>query len=306
MIASNSDEAQYIFESAKDLNMTSEQFLVKLQSHAESFAKAVATNEGEWIVKGFIDVYRRIYTISVDTKIVSKVLELLLFPMFVEFGKTNGLKIELCPHQNFYPDLTFIHKRTGRKFAVDIKSTYRTSDTEVNGMTLGAFTGYFRKRESNKNTLYPYSEYAGHFVLGVIYSKCDDVADERKQFTLEDLPKIPSVVKGFRFFAQPKYRIASSRPGSGNTKNIGSVVKIKELVNGEGPFASLGEEVYDDYWKFYLTKDMAQALSVTRPYTNLKTYLEYKERGVDVLRAHQKEIAKLAEDEAGKGEEENE
>ena len=29
----------------------------------------------------------------------------------------------------------------------------------------------------------------------------------------DDLPKIPSVVKDFQFFAQPKYRIASSRPG---------------------------------------------------------------------------------------------
>src|SRR6266704_4652874 len=175
--------------------MTSDDFLKKLQAHAGSFAKAVATNEGEWIIKGFIDVYRRIYTISVDTKIVSKVLELLLFPMFVEFAKANGLKIDLCPQQNFYPDLTFTHEASGRKYAVDIKSTYRTSDTEVNGMTLGAFTGYFRKRDSNKNTLFPYNQYAGHFVLGVIYSKCDEAADERKQFTLEDLPKIPSVVK---------------------------------------------------------------------------------------------------------------
>ena len=286
--------------------MTREQFLEKLQAHAATFAKAVATNEGEWIIKGFIDVYRRIYTISVDTKIVSKVLELLLFPMFVEFAKTHGLKLELCPQQNFYPDLTFTHEASGRKFAVDIKSTYRTSDTEVNGMTLGAFTGYFRKRDSNKNTLFPYSRYAGHFVLGVIHSKCDDAADERKQFTLDDLPKIPSVVKNFQFFAQPKYRIASSRPGSGNTKNIGSVTRIEHLLEGAGPFASLGEEVYDDYWMFYLTRDMAQALSLERPYTNLKTYLEYKKRGVDTLRAHEKEIARLAEDEAGKPEEESE
>jgi hypothetical protein len=285
--------------------MTSDEFLKKLQTHADTFAKAVATNEGEWIIKGFIDVYRRIYTISVDTKIVSKVLELLLFPMFVEFGKTHGLKIELCPQQNFYPDLTFVHEASGRKFAVDIKSTYRISANEVNGMTLGAFTGYFRKRDSNKNTLYPYSQYAGHFVLGVIYTKCDDVADERKQFTLDELPTIPSVVKEFQFFAQPKYRIASSRPGSGNTKNIGSVVKIDELVDGNGSFASLGEEVYDDYWMFYLTRDMAQTLSLERPYTNLKSYLDYKQRGADKLRAHEKEIANLAEDETGKAEEEN-
>jgi hypothetical protein len=183
---------------------------------------------------------------------------------------------------------------------VDIKSTYRTSHSEVSGMTLGAFTGYFRKRDSNKNTLYPYSRYAGHFVLGVIYSKGDDVADERRQFTLDDLPKIPSVIRDFCFFAQPKYRIAASGPGSGNTKNIGSVVKIDQLLNGAGPFASLGEDVYDDYWMFYLTRDMAQALTVTRPYTNLKTYLEYKERGIDILRAHVKEIDNLDEDETGK------
>jgi hypothetical protein len=286
--------------------MTSEEFLNKLQAHARSFAKAVATNEGEWIIKGFIDVYQRIYTISVDTKIVSKVLELLLFPMFVEFSKTHGLQIELCPQQNFYPDLTFVHVPTGRKFAVDIKSTYRINVNEANGMTLGAFTGYFRNRDSNKNTLFPYSQYTGHFVLGVIYSKCDDVADERKQFALEDLPKIPSVIKNFQFFAQPKYRIAASRPGSGNTKNIGSAVKIDQLVNGTGPFAALGEEVYDDYWMFYLTRDMSQALAVQRPYTNLKTYLEYKEKGMDILKAHKKEIAKFAEEEPAKNEEETE
>ena len=62
-------------------------FLSALQSETETFAKAVATDEGQWIIKGFIDVYKNIYTISIDTKIVSKVLELLLFPMFVKFGK---------------------------------------------------------------------------------------------------------------------------------------------------------------------------------------------------------------------------
>jgi Restriction endonuclease EcoRV len=217
--------------------------------------------------------------------------------MFVEFAQQHGLQIELCQHQNFYPDLTFTHAKSGNRFAVDIKSTYRENDAKVNGMTLGAFTGYFRNRESNKNTLYPYSQYAAHFVLGVIYSKCDDVADERKQFSLDDLAKIPSVIKDFQFFAQPKYRIATARPGSGNTKNIGSAVKIDDLVNGAGPFASLGEDVYDDYWMFYLTRDMAEAVGVKRPYMNLKTYLEYKQRGIDALTAHEEEIANLVEDE---------
>lgn len=278
--------------------MTSEEFLTFLQAHSESFAKAVATNEGDWIIKGFIDIHERIHTISVDTKIVSKVLELLLFPMFVDFAQKHGLKIELCQHQNFYPDLTFTHLKTNNRFAVDIKGTYRQSSTDVNGMTLGAFTGYFRNRDSSKNTLYPYNQYAGHFVLGVIYTMCDDVADERQQFSLEDLSTIPSVIKEFHFFAQPKYRIASSRPGSGNTKNIGSITKIDALISGGGPFATLGEEVYDDYWMFYLTGDMAKALEISRPYTNLKTYAEYKQRGVETLQAHEAEINTLGEEES--------
>ena len=285
--------------------MTSDTFLKRLQAHAAAFAKAVATKEGEWIIKGFIDIYRRVYTISVDTKIVSKVLELLLFPMFVEFAEKNGLDVELCPHQNFYPDLTFIHKRTGNMFAVDIKSTYRKTEKKVNGMTLGAFTGYFRQRDVKKMTCYPYNRYAGHFVLGVIYTKCEDVADERTIFRLEDLEKIPSVIRDFAFFVQPKYRIASWLPGSGNTKNIGSATDIDKLINGTGPFASLGEAVYDDYWMFYLTDDMANKLEVERPYADLTSYAAYKKRGSAVLERHAKEIAKLGEEEAAKAEEES-
>jgi hypothetical protein len=84
-------------------------------------------------------------------------------------------------------------------------------------------------------------------------------------------------VKDFIFFVQEKYKIATDRPGSGNTKNIGSVLKIDELVNGKGPFAKLGEEVFDDYWMFYLTKDMAKAVELTgAPYKNLKEYTGYK------------------------------
>ena len=107
--------------------MTSEEFLKALQSETDGLAKAVATDEGQWIVKGFIDVHKRIYTISVDTKIVSKVLELLLFPMFVEFGKKHSLRLDLPPEQNFYPDISFVEESTGKKFAVDIKSTYRNA-----------------------------------------------------------------------------------------------------------------------------------------------------------------------------------
>ena len=169
--------------------------------------------------------------------------------------------------------MTFVSQADGTKYAVDIKSTYRIDGDKVNGMTLGAFTGYFRNRDSRKNTLFPYRQYAAHFVLGVIYSQSESVIDERAQYELGDLETIPSVIRNFTFFAQPKYRIASATPGSGNTKNIGGVSKIADLVNGTGPFADLGEEVYDDYWTFFLTTDMANIAKITRPYNNLQNLL---------------------------------
>ena len=58
---------------------------------------------------------------------------------------------------------------------------------------------------------------------------------------------------------------------------MGSVTKIDELIHGKGPFAKLGEEVFNDYWMYYLTKDMAKAIDLkSAPYRNLNEYREYK------------------------------
>ncbi|MEW5718839.1 MAG: type II restriction endonuclease [Chloroflexota bacterium] len=253
-------------------------FLKALQSEVAMFNSAVATDQGDWIIKGFIDIARNIYTISVDTKVISKIMELLLFPELARFAEKHNLKMVLAEQQNFYPDISFVDTRNNR-FALDLKSTYRIDTDRVNGMTLGAFTGYFRDRNSTKNIAFPYKSYAGHFVLGVIYSKTDGTIDERRKYALAELESITSVIRDFRFFAQEKYRIALDRPGSGNTKNIGSVIEIERLINGAGPFAALGESVFDDYWMYYLTEDMARAAELRkRPYTNLKSYLKYKGR----------------------------
>lgn len=289
--------------------MTKDQMLTALQKEVESYNKIIATDKGDWIVKGFIDIYKNIYTISIDTKVVSKVIELLLIPAFEGFAKKNDLILELPPQQNFYPDLTFISKKTGEKFAVDIKSTFKDSGNKIKSMTLGAFTGYFRNRQSTKNTKYPYKEYSAHLVLGVVYSQIEANPNEKTIYSIDELEKIESVIKDFQFFVQPKYKIASASPGSGNTKNIGSVNNLSKLIKGEGVFSTLGEEVYDDYWMYYLTKDMAKALEIQRPYTNLKSYLEYKQRGTNILAEHKKEIEQLNEEddsENDNGEEGNE
>jgi hypothetical protein len=232
-----------------DCKEAAAKFLTFLQQEAERFntSAVMSTPDGDWTVKGFIDVFKNVYTISADTKVVSKLIELMLFPHFLAFADKYKLKVIPAPEQNYYPDLTFIDEN-GCKFAVDLKSAYRIDVDTVSGMTLGAFTGYFRERQSAKNIAFPYAEYSGHFVLGVIYTRVAIIPDEFKTHTIDELERIPSVVKDLQFFIQPKYRIAIDRPGSGNTKNIGAVNRISALVNGTGPFADLGEGIFDDYW----------------------------------------------------------
>lgn len=256
--------------------MGMDNFQESLLKHAESFRKVLATPSGDWSVKGFIDVAKNIYTISVDTKVVSKIIELMMFPVLLKFAKENEFEMRFCTEQNHYPDVTFITK-SKRKIALDLKSTYREKNGDVSGFTLGAFTGYFRFRESNKNITFPYNAYSKHYILGVIYTQQEDVIDENRVYTIRDLEKILSVVKDFDFIVQEKYRIAKDRPGSGNTKNIGSCVKITELKEGLGPFSKLGVKVFDDFWMNYLTVDMARSAKLRKPpYTNLKEYLKYR------------------------------
>lgn len=253
-----------------------ERFRNQLLSYAESFNKVVATDSGDWVVKGLIDVAKNIYTISGDTKVISKIMEILLLPELCKFAEDHGYEMVLSKEQNFYPDISFIDPRN-RKFAVDLKTSYRKGKNTVNGMTLGAFTGYFRNRKSTKNIAFPYDDYLGHFVLGMIYSRVEETSGETKIYKLKDLKSITSVIQDFTFFVQEKYRIARDGPGSGNTKNVGSTRKIDELLNGKGPFSKLGEAVFDDYWMYYLTKDMARAVELKEaPYRNLEEYRKYK------------------------------
>ena len=85
------------------------------------------------------------------------------------------------------------------------------------------------------------------------------------------------IVKG-SILLHEKWHIASDRPGSGNTKNIGSARNIQALVEGNGPFALHGPEVFDDYRMNYLTEDMAQAIGSDVPYRNLEEYWQWRDR----------------------------
>ena len=241
---------------------TKEKFLKQLQSFAKKLHNYVSTQENEWVIKGFIDVFKSIYTITSDTKIVSKVIEIHLFPKFIEFSNKYGYKMIFADKQNWYPDITFISNEDERiKFAVDLKTTYITKykdgkPYECNGFTLGSHGTYFIDRQSTKNIQLPYNEYWGHYVLGILYERNQATKiGETKKYKLEDINNIPSVIKNFLFFAHEKWRIASDKSGSGNTANIGSVKKIEELLEGKGIFwqyfGNEGEKWFDEYWMNY-------------------------------------------------------
>ena len=255
------------------------ELLHEITMHLNNFV----TKDKDWTVKGFIDIFRNIYTISIDTKVVSKVLELMLFPIIASFCGRNTVKLIVASEQNHYPDMTFILPN-GTKIAMDIKSAYRENGNKISGFTLGSFTGYFRNRNSSKNSTLPYSEYFKHYVLGVIYARKNDKVDESKTYKLEQLESIESAICDLDFIIQEKYKIANYLPGSGNTKNIGSITNINDIKAGNGPFSKLGEEIFDDYWMYYQTKEMAKDISPDGkpPYRNLTEYITYKRMGSDI------------------------
>ena len=261
------------------------EFAKQLKIFAATLDRYVAT-EDEWTIRGFIDVFKNIYTISSDTKIVSKLLELHLFPHFVSFAEGVGYDIELATYQNWYPDLSFISKvNPSVKFAVDLKTTYRTEEYPgfCNGFTLGSHGEYFIDRTSKKNIQYPYDEYSGHFCLGIIYSRAVlDKAEETRMYSIDEIETIPPVIKNFLFFAEEKWKIASDKGGSGNTANIGSVQKIDDILTGNGVFAKAGEEIFDDYWSNF-GKIEIKINGKRKKLSSFEEYLQYRGLPKDLI-----------------------
>ncbi len=121
--------------------MTKDEFLKLLSDEVKTYKSYLETDRQDWIVKGFVDIDRNVYAITNDTKVVSKIIEILLIPKLESFARANGMEMELPSRQNYYPDLTF-KDGEGNLFAVDFKSSYYAGDS-VNGLTLGSYWGVF-------------------------------------------------------------------------------------------------------------------------------------------------------------------
>ena len=268
--------------------MTSKQ---DFENHLLGFVKGlqeyVSTKDGQWTVKGFIDVYKNVYTISSDTKIISKILEIHLFPKILEFANRYGYKVVLADHQNYYPDISFVKADDeSTKFAVDFKTTYRNPDKPwlCNGFTLGSHGKYFEDRNSTKNIQFPYNYYTGHFCLGIIYDRVYESAiDETRSYKIWQLRSIASVVRNFQFFVSEKWKIASDKSGSGNTANIGSINNIDDILRNNGMFSRLGEPWFDDYWMNYNKITVPDGEKGTKKIISLKDFVEYRKGDISLI-----------------------
>ena len=254
------------------------EFIQQLKIFAQTLSAKIASNN-EWNIRGFVDIFKNIYPISHDTKVISKILELHLLPHFLSFAEQMQYDIELPTQQNYYPDISFISRHNRQiKFAVDIKTTYQDNEYIgfCNGFTLGSHGAYFIDRNSTKNIQYPYNEYSGHFCLGIIYARVDiEQILERKIYSFNEIKHIPAVIKNFIFFAEEKWKIASDKSGSGNTANIGSIQFIDDLLSGNGVFAKAGEEMFNDYWANY-GKIEINHQGVYKKLSSFSEYLDYR------------------------------
>jgi hypothetical protein len=257
-----------------------ENFANKLKEFVAELKSHVSTNDGQWSIKGFIDIFQNVYTISSDTKIVSKILEIHLFPKILQFAQTNGYKVVLADHQNYYPDISFVKADDETiKFAIDFKTTYRNPNKPhlCNGFTLGSHGKYFEYRTSTKNIQFPYGSYSAHFCLGIIYDRNEKATiDETKLYKINELHSIGSVVSNLQFFVVEKWQIASDKGGSGNTANIGSINNINDIINGRGMFSKLGEHWFDEYWMNYKKITIQDMNGDTKKISTLKQFVEYK------------------------------
>jgi hypothetical protein len=107
------------------MTMDKAKFKEKLLGHLNQYLCDIQDPDGNWTVKGFIDIFKNIYTISLDTKVISKVLEIMLFPKIQQFAIENDFKIILSKEQNFYHFLEGIVNYRKWEDMIDYRSKHK-------------------------------------------------------------------------------------------------------------------------------------------------------------------------------------
>lgn len=229
---------------------------------------------------GMLDAQNRIHTFGTDSKIIGRIFEMFTQPVLQEIANENGYILKTPESQTVYPDFILMKdEQSKEKIAIDVKTTYIDKDTSSLKFTLGSFGSYMRN--NTKNIEYSYTDYAKHYVIGFIYKRNGN-AQESLIFDYKDRQKIECPFCDVKYFIQEKYKIAGDKPGSGSTENIGSISSCNfiDFELGRGPFAELGQDVYDLYWKYY-----PEYRASVKNYTSLNEFLSWiqKQRNLELL-----------------------
>lgn len=250
------------------------------------FNQKLKDNNISWDIKGLLRDENTIITLGSDSKLIGRIFELITHKLLEEIAEENGYILEPSKSQTVYPDYTFIKKdKDGQvmindKIAVDIKTTYRQYKKDGSpkkySFTLGAYGSFIRN--GTKSIAYPYSQYKNHYAICFIYDR-NEYASEGREVNIRDINDLEAPYSNVNVFVQEKYLIVGDKPGSGNTENIGSFKtdEIGHLINGNGPFRYLGEDVYLDYWRNY-----PRHKEKNKHYTSLEEYFDWLDnKGID-------------------------
>ncbi|MBQ5674069.1 MAG: restriction endonuclease [Lachnospiraceae bacterium] len=242
----------------------------------EAFNEKIAEKNINWEVSALLAPDGRIFSLGSDSKLIGRIFELISYNVLQEIADENGFILQPSEQQTVYPDFTFMKdKNDTEKIAIDIKTTYRTfkknGEPSGYGFTLGSYASFMRN--GTKNIMFPYNQYAKHYVIGFVYTR-NEAADEGQMYDIKEIGQLQVPYKDVEVFVQEKYKIAGEKPGSGNTENIGSYKTndMRVLVNGEGPFSDLGLEIFEEYWGGY-----PKYRATTKEYTSIEEYFEWCE-----------------------------
>ena len=204
----------------------------------------------DYNICGVISTKGKIYPLGSDTKVLSTVFELFSRPIIQQFAEENGYEVIEPEKQNHYPDFTLQRNASDtEKIAIDIKTTYRVKGDSKFKYTLGGYTSFIRN--NTKNIVFPFDQYASHWVLGYVYTRvASKKSATHKIYVCNETNKIKLPYKDVEVFFQEKWKIAGDKAGSGNTTNIGSISgQIQDFINGNTPFKS--DEEFIKYWQNY-------------------------------------------------------
>ncbi|MGI9121209.1 MAG: type II restriction endonuclease [Acidimicrobiales bacterium] len=221
-------------------------------SYIETLRQEISDSVPTFDAAGIVTTAGLVYPLGLDTKVLSTIFEMIVRPQVVAVAEELDLKVHEPEQQNYYPDFTIMKDEADtHKIALDVKTAYRrpTAGGWTTSFTLGGYTSFLRN--PTKNIAFPNNQYGSHWILGFIYSRVP--VDAHEVLGVGEPEKLVSPLTDVEWFLVEKYKIAATRAGSGNTTNIGSIsgTSLDDFRDGTGPFADLGEGVFEEYWANY-------------------------------------------------------